>query len=344
METVPRGVMTEFSSGGASGARARPHFKPVYGPIEFAPSVHLEAPLRVRLGLQQRAVTNLHNHVLRAVRRFAVLLVAVLASFYVMREVVRVVRDYAWFGDSLAGQLEGILPHGIVNGWQYAVALFVALFLTGNYGRGDQRRDPRRLLIACALATALPLWMTIWTRGLEPVMVQYTITTLLVWAGLLTERRAIDRIVVRFFPMYRNAAATLFVGPAEACRDAIQSPTFALGGECRPGGFVDVHVPAAPDALGHAGDFRTRLRRTGAEVVVVAGYLPDNRFREVVAASLEAESQLLSVPRSIAIAGVQPNLVWRRGGRPLEVTAPRPKAWETGPKRGGGLPGAAGRL
>ncbi len=153
METVPRDVMTELSSGGAPGATAHLHFKPVYGPVEFAPSLHLEAPLRVRLGLQQRAVTNLHNHLLRAVRRFAVLLVADLASFYVMREVVRVVRDYAWFGDSLAGQLEGVLPHGILNGWQYAVALFVALFLTGNYGRGDQRRDPRRLLIACALSS-----------------------------------------------------------------------------------------------------------------------------------------------------------------------------------------------
>ncbi len=336
METMPRDVMSELSSGGAggtTGATAHLHFKPVYGPVEFAPSLHLEAPLRIRLGLQQRAVTNLHNHVVRAVRRFGVLLVADLAAFYVMREVVRVVRDYAWFGDSLAGQLEGILPHGIINGWQYAVALFVALFLTGNYGRGDQRRDPRQLLIACALATALPLWMTIWTRGLEAVMMQYAVTTLLMWAGLVAERRAIDRIVVRFFPMYRNAAATLFVGPAEACRDAIQSPTFALGGECRPVGFVDVHVPAAPDALGHAVDFRTVLHRTGAEVVVVAGYIPDNRFREVVAASLEAESQLLSVPRSIAIAGVQPNLVWRRGQPLIELTAPNLKGWQVFVKR-----------
>src|SRR5256885_10448689 len=103
--------------------------------------------------------------------------------------------------------------------------------------------------------------MTIGTRGREPVMVQYTITTLLVWAGLLAERRAIDRIVVRFFPMYRNAAATLFVGPAGAGRGAIQSPTFALGGEGRPGGVVDVHVPAAPDAVGDAVDFPTVLQR-----------------------------------------------------------------------------------
>src|SRR5438876_1003809 len=121
--------------------------------------------------------------------------------------------------------------------------------------------------------------------------------------------------------------------PAEACRDAIQSPTFALGGECRPVGFVDVHVAAAPGALGHAVDFRTVLHRTGAEVVVVAGYLPDNRFREVVAASLEAETQLLSVPRSIAIAGVQPNLVWRRGQPLIELTAPNLKGWQVFVKR-----------
>src|SRR5207244_1732312 len=198
---------------------------------------------------------------------------------------------------------------------------------------GDQRRDPRRLLIACALATALPLGMTIWTRGLEPVMIQYFLTTLLMWAGLAAERRAIDRIVARFFPMYRNAAPTLFVGPAEACREAMQSPGFALGGECRPVGFVDVHLPPAPDALGHAVDFRSLLQRTGAEVVVVAGYLPDNRFREVVDASLEAQAQLLSVPRSIAIAGVQPNLVWRRGRPLIALTAPTLKGWQVFVKR-----------
>src|SRR5437762_12392717 len=106
-----------------------------------------------------------------------------------------------------------------------------------------------------------------------------------------------------------------------------------MGGECRPVGFVDVHVPAAHDALGHAVDFRTVLHRTGAEVVVVAGYIPDNRFREVVAASLEAESQLLSVPRSIAIAGVQPNLVWRRGQPLIELTAPNLKGWQVFVKR-----------
>ncbi len=333
METVPREVRAEVSSGGAPGATARLHFSPAYAPVEPVPLTDLDAPANIRLGLQRRAAANLRSHVLRAMRRFTALLVADLATFYVMRELVRAVRDLGVFGQGLAAPLQSALPRGILNGWQYAVALFVALFVTGNYGRGDQRRDARRLFIASALATALPLWMTLWTRGLEPVMVQYALTTLLVWAGLVAERRVIDRIVARFLPVYRNAAPTLFVGPAEACRAAIASPGFATGGESRPVGFVDVHLPPAADALGHAADFRTLLQRTGAEVVVVAGYIPDNRFREVVDASLEAQSQLLSVPRSIAIAGVQPNLVWRQGQPLVELTAPSLKGWQLALKR-----------
>jgi len=52
-----------------------------------------------------------------------------------------------------------------------------------------------------------------------------------------------------------------------------------------------------------------------------------------VDASLEAESQLLSVPRSIAMAGVQPSLVWRRGQLLIELTAPSLKGWQLALKR-----------
>ncbi|HXI64393.1 MAG TPA: exopolysaccharide biosynthesis polyprenyl glycosylphosphotransferase [Gemmatimonadales bacterium] len=330
METVPREVGAQVASTGAVEAPppARIAFTPSYTPVEPATTDRF-TPVQLRLGLQRRAAANLRRHMVRAVRRFAVLVVADLASFYVMRELVRAVRELPWF----AAELDHALPRGILNGWQYAVALFVALFVTGNYGRGDQRRDPRRLFLACALATALPLWMTIWMRGLEPVMVQYTITTVLVWAGLVAERMAIDKVVEGIQPRYRNAAATLFVGAAEQCREAIESPGFAIGGECRPVGFVDVHSPPAPDALGQIADFRSLLDRAGAEVVVICGYLTDVRFREVVDASLAAESQVLSIPRSNTVAGVQPNLVWRRGQPLIELTAPSLKAWQVSVKR-----------
>src|SRR4051794_31715714 len=49
--------------------------------------------LRARFGLQRRGQVNFRRHLLRALRRFAVLLTTDLASFYVMRELVRAVRD-----------------------------------------------------------------------------------------------------------------------------------------------------------------------------------------------------------------------------------------------------------
>ena len=331
VESVPRQIRNDPISTPAAEAPTRPRFTPSYTTVEG--SAHLEAPVQLRLGLQEHAAANLRRHVLRALRRFVVLVVADLASFYVMRELLRAVRDEAVLGQAIAAPLQGALARGILNGWQYAAALFVALFVTGNYGRGDQRRDPRRLFFASALATALPLWMTIWTRGLEPVMVQYAITTVLVWAGLVAERTVIDRIVARLRPMYRNAAATLFVGPAEQCRAAMESEPFAVGGECFPVGFVDVHAPPAGDSLGGVADFRALLHRSRAEVVVICGYLTDVRFREVVDASLEAESQVLSIPRSNAIAGVQPQLMWRRGEPLIELTAPTLKGWQVFVKR-----------
>src|SRR5438552_3582357 len=169
LESLPRELTAELSTSAslldAAPAATHPPFHATYVPVEPASGPPArKAPVRVRLDLQQRAATNLRRHMLRALRRFAVLVVADLASFYVMRELVRAVREYAWLGDRLASWVDGVLPPGILNGWQYAAALFVGLLLTGNYGRGDRRRNPQRLFIACALATALPLWMTIWTR------------------------------------------------------------------------------------------------------------------------------------------------------------------------------------
>lgn len=333
VETVPHELGIELPSSAAPEAAGRARTAPSHSLVEPPSVIDREGSVRERLGLQQRAAINLRRHTLRAARRFVVLVVADLASFYLMRELVRAVRDGGILGDGIAGKLQTALPPGILNGWQYAAALFVALLLTGNYGQGDLRRDPRRLLAACALATALPLWMTIWTRGLEAVIVQYASTIVLVWVGLVAERRVMDRIVTQLRPLYRNAAATLFVGRAAECRAAIESEAFAVGGECLPVGFVDVHVPPASDSLGHVAQFRSLLHHAGAEVVVICGYLTDVLFREVVDASLAAESQVLSIPRSNAIAGVQPHLLWRRGAPLVELTAPTLKAWQVFVKR-----------
>jgi len=116
--------------------------------------------------------------------------------------------------------------------------------------------------------------------------------------------------------------STLFVGPAEACRETSGSAAFAPDSEYRTIGYVDTHVPPAAAALGHIVDFAQVLHETRAEAVVVCGYLTDARFHDVVDAALTAGCKVLAVPRSIEIAGVEPKLVWRREQPLVELTTP----------------------
>src|SRR5206468_2668142 len=138
------------------------------------------------------------------------------------------------------------------------------------------------------LATALPLWTAIWSRGLDTVLVEYALTVTLVWAGLWAERTTVDRVVAWVRPRATHAAHALFVGQAEACRLAAAGPAFAPGVHYQPIGFVDSGTPAAPGAVGHIEDFELILAGTGVEVVVVVGHLPDEQFGDVVDASLAA--------------------------------------------------------
>ncbi|HTR22282.1 MAG TPA: hypothetical protein VMH88_15645, partial [Gemmatimonadales bacterium] len=216
------------------------------------------------------------------------LVLADLTSFYVMRALIRSVRDYAALGQWVAEVAETVMPLGILGGWQFAAALFVSLLVTGCYGPGDRRRDTRRLFMAAALATALPLWMTVWVHGLDLVFVQFSITTVLVWVGLSGERLGVDRLVAVVRPAERNAVRTVFLGQDDACRAAMRNRAFTEGSDYRILGFLDTHDPPAPDALGHISDLSTILDRAGVETLVASGYLSEHRFAEVVDIALAA--------------------------------------------------------
>lgn len=299
-----------------------------------------ERPSRGRLHLQRRAPGNLRHHVVRSLTRLAVLIGADMLTFGLMRALARAVRDQQVLGTAIATWVQVAVPPGPLNGWQYAVALFLGLVVLGNYGQGDERRNPGRLFAACALATALPLWMSLWTRGVGPVLWQYSATTVLVWLGLVTERLTIDRMTAWVRPPERNAPDTLFVGPAADCSAAILSPAFAARSDYRPIGFVDVQAPPTPGALGHIEDFSFLVAASGARVVVICGNLTDAHFQHVVDTALAGGCQVLSVPRSGEICGVHPTTVWRRGHPLVELTAPSLKGQQLVVKRAVDLVGA----
>lgn len=298
-----------------------------------SPGSENQTPIGVRLGLQQRAAKNFRRHLVRGIRRVGVLVLADLVAFELMRTVFRAVRNQAVIGTGIAAALRDRLPSGYLGGWQFASALVLGLYVTGNYNHGDDRRDPRRLFAGCALAVALPLWMPVWTQGLGIVALQYCLTVLLVWGVIVAERLTIDRIVERISSPERRAARTIFVGSAPECRAASRNPGLVGSGEFRIMGFVDLAVPPDPDAIGHVLEFRQLLHKTRAEAVVACGYLPDHHLHDIAEAALSAGCQLLSVPRSISIAGVQPSVVWRQGHPLMELSTPSLKGQQLVMKR-----------
>ncbi len=339
--TVPKEPVSDSlaSVGGDSPLRDA-----VPAPRAAADNRTSDTPLEVRLALQQRAAKNFGRHLFRGLRRVGVLVLADLVAFQLMRSLFRALRDHAAVGADVAAVLQDRLPSGYLGGWQFAAALFLGLYVTGNYSHGDDRRDPRRLFAGCALGVALPLWMPLWSQGPGIVLLQYALTATFVWSGILVERLLIDRIAAAVSSGERRAARTVFVGPAADCRAAARNPAIVESADFRVKGFVDVHSPPASDALGSIMEFPRILHETGAEVVVACGYLGDRQFTEVAESALSTGCHLLAIPRSISVAGVQPQVVWRQGHPLMELTTPSLKAQQLVVKRVVDLVGATAGL
>ena len=293
------------------------------------------------MGLQRRAPENLRRHLARAAGRFVALVVADLATFAVLRELYRLVLGGTIAPDPLARVTNELLPAGYLEGWQYAAALLVGLLVTGNYGPGDRRRDPVRLLVACVLATALPLWAPLWHRGLGLVAVQFTVTTAAVWVGLVAVRFALDAVDARFAGRAPGSSRTVLVGPAAECRALAARPAFAPRGEHAVLGFVDVATPPDPAALGGLEDLSALLQQRHVEAVVVSGHLSDGDLRDVVEQAITAGCHVFSVPRVFELPNVQPNVVWKRAQPLVELTAQTLKAQQFAVKRVVDVVGAA---
>src|SRR5207245_2554984 len=239
-------------------------------------------PTTARLELQRRAPSTLRRHLARAVGRSAVLLTADLAAFAILRELYRSVGEGALLGDWVANTVHRLLPAGYLDGWQYALALVLGLIVTGNYGAGDRRRDAARLFWGCALATALPLWAPLWERGLGLVAAQYSVTTVVVWLGLVAVRFGIDAVDARIVNRTPASARTLLVGPGPDCCALATRRVFAPRGEHLALGFVDTTPAPSLGALGTLDDLPTLIQRRRIESEVICGQLRNAQLRDVV--------------------------------------------------------------
>ncbi len=285
-------------------------------PAQDASRRTVDEVLAIRLGLQRRAASNVRRHLRRAARRLGVLLIADATTVLIIDLLVQSARRGG------AGLVDALFPGGLIATPQYLVALLLGLYVTGNYSAGDHRRSARRLFLGVLVAALLQIWAVVWVAGFVSPVLQFMYTGLVVFTALLAERLFVDRIVAWASAPEKHAARTLFVGPAEECREAASSSALASAVDFAHFGFLDLRTPTAPDALGHLADLPRVLHDRRIETVVACGYIPDRDFQDIVNISLAAGCHLLAVPRSIEVAGVQPSLLWMRGSPLMELNAP----------------------
>ena len=301
--------------------------------MEAAPDAHTRSARRISLGLQRRAQGNLRRHLARHLIRTAVLLITDLASFALLRALYRFVSQPDVLRRPLATVVSTLLPAGRLEGWEYAIALILGLVVAGNYGSGDMRRDPRRLLAGCALATALPLWAPMWAHGVGPAAAQFVVLTLSVWLMLVVTRLSVEAVDARVVGRQPESSRTVLVGPAEECRDLGRRPVFADRSEHALLGFVDTGSPTAAGSLGSLAELPRLLHEHRVETLVICGTAVDGTLRAVVEHGITSGCHVFSVPRVLEMPGVQPRLVWKRGQPFVELNPQTLRAQQFAIKR-----------
>lgn len=299
---------------------------------------------RGRLRLQRRARRNFREHVRRAAIRFAVLLGADLAAVWLVRAAARFLNEPGLVGSTIARFAAEWLPVKYMEGWSFAVAVVLSMLVMGTYGQGDLRRDPRRILLSCGLATALVLWSEIWQHGVPRIALQYALLTMWLGIMLVISRLLIDRIVMLVFPERRITARTLLIGTAEECTRLAGAPMLREGGEFQVVGFLDTGAVPAAQSLGGLPVLDRVLHDERIEAVIVSNSVEDERFADIADVVISAGCQLLSVPRELELPGVRPQVVVRQGTALLQLTAPAAVGWQLALKRGLDIMAAAAGL
>ncbi len=272
------------------------------------------------MGLQRRAPRILQRHLARAVARVLVLAGSDLGAFWVVRALYRrLVETGGALQPDVAAPLRLLYPDTAFGGWQFAAALLTGLVVTGNYGAGDHRRDPTRLLLGCALAAALPLWAPLWDHGVAVVAAQYAATTLTVWAAVAIFRLTVEAVDARVVARQPASSRTILVGPAAVCRGVRGRRAFAYRGEHFVLGFVDVASPPHPDSIGHVSMLPGIIHERRVETVVLCGTLERGALHEAVSQAVTAGCRIYAVPPVFEVPGVSPSIVWKRGQPLVEV-------------------------
>lgn len=274
-----------------------------------------------RLALTWHARQMMRRHVVRAALRVLVLVAGDLAVLLVLRFVLRGIRDVGWFGSAAAAVANQMVPQGALPLVQLLPAVVLGLAVLDNYGSSDRRRDAGRLAAGAAFGLVLPFWGYLWSHPSFLAVPGFVLLAAAISISLLWERQLIDGAVRRFWPNGPGAARALLVGRSEETVRALEHPAISDAREFAVSGMFD---PERSRLSGVAGvrDLCQTIKRCRADTLVLAGILDDEAFSVVIDAAGAAGCQILALTRSFSLAGVEPQVVWRRGAPLVALNRP----------------------
>lgn len=199
-----------------------------------------------------------------------------------------------------------------------ATAFVIGTTVSGSYGPGDVSRQPRRLFVAAAIASALPLWSALWNQPSSALVWKVLLTFTLLFLVLVAGRWAFTATVELLSNKARDGALprTVLIGTAADCRSRMQDESLSRAAGFDLVGFLDVAAHPHPAALGTVDDMERILAEQDADTVVLCGFPPPSVTSRVLRAAAVAECTVLALAPQLELPAVRPNVI-KQHGRPL---------------------------
>jgi exopolysaccharide biosynthesis polyprenyl glycosylphosphotransferase len=293
--------------------------KPARVSLEMVHGASERAPFPLRL--QRRARVTLRTHLLRGVIRVTVLAAADITTLLVLRLALRLVRDSGLFGPAIAQGASRLIPQGTFPQAQFIVAICFGLALKSAYGAGDRRRDVGAIFSGAGIGLGLIFWSSVWRALRAQALFGFAIAAVLIGIALVLERLTVDAVTRRVRPASEDAPRTLLVGVPEVLRDARSHPALADLSSFEVVASFDVFA-TDDDAADLTERLVTLIVREGVDTVVLCGHYEADLFRDLIEIVDAAGCHVYALPRATELAGVEPQLVWRRGAPLIQLTRP----------------------
>lgn len=232
-------------------------------------------------------------------------------------------------GDALTVLCFWLLMQGLLRQWvtasvgmvpagQFTTALVLALALMGNYGSGDQRRDPARIIRAAALGATIALWGRLWQQPFLHSAPPLLAIIALLSVGLLFERRLVEIFVRVVRPSGAQVTRAVVIGPPEQAARLIDHPAFGMTPWC--------HLAAFFDPSRHSEDMAASLARLITEnridTLILAGRMRKRSFAITLDVAAASGCQIFSLLRVPPTSSFMPQVVWRNGFPVVALSAP----------------------